>query len=155
MLSFGHDMTAQDANQAPGPPTSPRFLPVLLVLFFASGCSALIYEIVWLQLLQLSIGSSAISLGVLLATLRGPGLRKWLFGAQIDRDRNLRLQYLAGVGMDSRGAIFIYDQILSYQRFPGELFQPSQVRSVARSRPGPPDVQSTLTRRRKEFRFHW
>ena len=28
-----------------------RFLPVLLLLFAASGCSALIYEIVWYQLL--------------------------------------------------------------------------------------------------------
>jgi spermidine synthase len=48
-----------------------RFFPVLLVLFAASGCSALIYEIVWYQLLQLAIGSTAVSLGVLLATFMG------------------------------------------------------------------------------------
>src|SRR5437763_14026823 len=48
-----------------------RYLPLLLVLFAGSGCSALIYEIVWYQLLQLVIGSSAISLGVLLATFMG------------------------------------------------------------------------------------
>jgi spermidine synthase len=48
-----------------------RFLPVLLLLFAASGCSALIYEIVWYQLLQLAIGSTAVSLGVLLATFMG------------------------------------------------------------------------------------
>jgi|RhiMethySRZTD1v2_1073278.scaffolds.fasta_scaffold42455_1 spermidine synthase len=48
-----------------------RYLPVLLLLFAGSGCSALIYEIVWYQLLQLVIGSSAISLGVLLATFMG------------------------------------------------------------------------------------
>jgi len=42
-----------------------------LVLFAGSGCSALIYEIVWYQLLQLVIGSSAVSLGVLLATFMG------------------------------------------------------------------------------------
>src|ERR1039458_6918356 len=47
---------------------SRRYLPVLLVLFAGSGCSALIYEIVWYQLLQLVIGSTAVSLGVLLAT---------------------------------------------------------------------------------------
>jgi spermidine synthase len=46
-------------------------LPVLLVLFAASGCAALIYEIVWLQLLQLVIGSNAISLAVLLGTWMG------------------------------------------------------------------------------------
>src|SRR5436309_3038655 len=51
--------------------SSSRFLPLLLLLFAGSGCSALIYEIVWYQLLQLVIGSSAISLGVLLATFMG------------------------------------------------------------------------------------
>jgi len=53
------------------PCAARRFLPTLLVLFAASGCSALIYEIVWYQLLQLVIGSTAVSLGVLLATFMG------------------------------------------------------------------------------------
>jgi spermidine synthase len=48
-----------------------RSLPWLLVLFAGSGCSALIYEIVWFQLLQLAIGSTTVSLGVLLATFMG------------------------------------------------------------------------------------
>jgi len=47
------------------------FLPVLLALFAGSGCAALIYEVVWFQLLQLVIGSSAVSLGVLLGTYMG------------------------------------------------------------------------------------
>ena len=51
--------------------TPRRFMPVLLLLFVGSGCAALIYEIVWFQLLQLVIGSSAISLGVLLGTFMG------------------------------------------------------------------------------------
>ncbi len=46
-------------------------LPFLLALFIGSGCAALIYEIVWFQLLQLVIGSSAVSLGVLLGTFMG------------------------------------------------------------------------------------
>src|SRR4051812_23567160 len=48
-----------------------RFLPVLFLLFIGSGCAALIYEIVWFQLLQLIIGSSSISLGILLGTFMG------------------------------------------------------------------------------------
>jgi spermidine synthase len=52
-------------------PASPRFLPVLLLLFVGSGCSALVYEIVWFQMLQLVIGSSAVSMGVLLGTFMG------------------------------------------------------------------------------------
>ena len=51
--------------------TSRRVLPALLLLFIGSGCAALIYEIVWFQLLQLVVGSSAISLGVLLGTFMG------------------------------------------------------------------------------------
>ena len=51
--------------------TPRRHMPALLLLFVGSGCAALIYEIVWFQLLQLVIGSSAISLGVLLGTFMG------------------------------------------------------------------------------------
>src|SRR5439155_15244403 len=43
----------------------------LVFLLAASGCAALIYEIVWLQCLQLVIGSSALSLGLLLAAYMG------------------------------------------------------------------------------------
>jgi spermidine synthase len=46
-------------------------LPALLLLFVGSGCAALIYEIVWFQLLELVIGSSAVSMGVLLGTFMG------------------------------------------------------------------------------------
>src|SRR5437016_6705355 len=48
-----------------------RYLPLVLLLFAGSGCSALIYETVWYQLLQLAIGSTAVSLGFLLATFMG------------------------------------------------------------------------------------
>jgi spermidine synthase len=48
-----------------------RLLPLLVVLFVGSGAAALIYEIVWFQMLSLIIGSSAISLGVVLATFMG------------------------------------------------------------------------------------
>ncbi|HXH23948.1 MAG TPA: fused MFS/spermidine synthase [Vicinamibacterales bacterium] len=51
--------------------SAQRWLPALLLLFIGSGCAALIYEVVWLQLLQLSIGSSAISVGVLLGIFMG------------------------------------------------------------------------------------
>jgi spermidine synthase len=47
---------------------SPRLLFALLCLFVGSGCAALIYEVVWFQLLELVIGSSAVSMGVLLGT---------------------------------------------------------------------------------------
>jgi len=58
-------------RERPGAAASAALLPVILVLFLGSGCAALVYEIVWFQLLELVIGSSAISLGVLLGTFMG------------------------------------------------------------------------------------
>ena len=46
-------------------------LTILLLLSFGSGAAALIYEIVWFQLLELVIGSTAVSLAVILATFMG------------------------------------------------------------------------------------
>jgi spermidine synthase len=48
-----------------------KSVPLLLLLFAASGCSALIYEVVWYQLLQLAIGSTSVSLGILLSAFMG------------------------------------------------------------------------------------
>ena len=59
-------MIKQQNNSPPA-----RYLLPLLLLFVGSGCAALIYQVVWFQLLQLVIGSSAVSLGVLLGTFMG------------------------------------------------------------------------------------
>jgi spermidine synthase len=48
--------------------TSERYFPIVLLLFLGSGCAALMYEIIWLQGLQLVLGSSAVSIAVLLGT---------------------------------------------------------------------------------------
>jgi hypothetical protein len=61
-------MSLTGSNRAAGLEESQRFLPILILLFIGSGCAALIYEIVWFQLLELVIGSSAVSVGVLLGT---------------------------------------------------------------------------------------
>src|SRR5918992_937700 len=64
--------------------TERRYLPALLLLFVGSGCAALIYEVVWFQLLQLTIGSSAVSMGVLLGTfMGGMCLGSWLLPRRI------------------------------------------------------------------------
>ena len=61
-----------NASRSTAPsPVERRVLPLLVLLFIGSGCAALIYEIVWFQLLSLIIGSSAVSLGVLLGTFMG------------------------------------------------------------------------------------
>lgn len=55
----------------PTRPHETRYLPFLLIFFFASGCAALIYEIIWFQLLQLVIGLTTVSLAVLLGSYMG------------------------------------------------------------------------------------
>jgi spermidine synthase len=48
-----------------------RYLPLLVLLFIGSGCAALVYEVVWFQILELVVGASSLSLGILLGTFMG------------------------------------------------------------------------------------
>jgi spermidine synthase len=60
----------------------------------------------------------------LLATYAGqaPLLKEWSQGAQINTDRNLRLQFLAGMSLNSYMGDAILSSILSYYRFPDRTF---------------------------------
>jgi spermidine synthase len=51
-----------------------------------------------------------------------PMLRPWLADAQINRDRNLRLQFLAGASLNQYDQAGIYSQMLQYRRYPEGLF---------------------------------
>jgi spermidine synthase len=53
---------------------------------------------------------------------RGDDLKDWLKNAAINRDRNLRMQYLAGMGLNLDESAAIYSEILAYRRFPEDLF---------------------------------
>ena len=65
----GASMTV--SQQAPHPAESHKFYPLVFCFFVGSGMAALIYEIVWFQLLEFIIGSTAASLAVLLGTFMG------------------------------------------------------------------------------------
>ncbi len=86
-----------------------RFLPGLLLLFVGSGCAALIYEIVWFQLLQLVIGSSSISLGILLGTfMGGMCLGSLLLPRAISpRQHPLRVYALLELGIGAFGLLIL------------------------------------------------
>jgi spermidine synthase len=86
-----------------------RFLPVLFLLFIGSGCAALIYEIVWFQLLQLIIGSSSISLGILLGTfMGGMCLGSLLFARMISaRQHPLRVYAALEAGIGALGLLIL------------------------------------------------
>src|SRR6478752_4922665 len=108
--------------------TSRRFLPALLLLFVGSGCAALIYEVVWFQLLQLVIGSSAVSLAVLLGTFMGGMclgsllLPRWLSA----RHHPLRVYALLelGIGVIGLALLFILPQV-------DEIYAASAMRGTA------------------------
>ncbi len=90
-------------------PSSRRFLPALLVLFVGSGCAALIYEIVWFQFLELVIGSSAVSLGVLLGTFMGGMCIGSLFLSRVISARHhpLRVYAFLELGIGAIGLLVL------------------------------------------------
>ena len=90
--------------------TSPRFLFfAVLLLFFGSGFCALIYEVLWYQLLRFVIGSSAISLGVLLASfMGGMALGSYGFFRFISHHRHpLRVYALLELGIGICGVVIL------------------------------------------------
>jgi spermidine synthase len=76
---------------------------------------------------------SALGLGSAVALLstysgRHSELASWLAPAEINRDRTLRLQYLAGLTLDSNRGTGAYEEILGYRTFPTDIFQGSPSR---------------------------
>jgi spermidine synthase len=53
---------------------------------------------------------------------RRSDLTEWLRNVPLNRDRNLRMQYLAGLGLNLDDAAAIYAGLLAYRRFPEDLF---------------------------------
>lgn len=86
------------------------YLPILLLLFIGSGCAALIYEVVWFQLLQLAIGSSAVSLGALLGTfMGGMCLGSLLLPRKVDaRHHPLKVYGWIELGIGALGLIVLF-----------------------------------------------
>ncbi len=75
----------------------------LCVLFFASGVSGLVYEVVWSRMLTLTFGDTTVAVSTVLAAfMTGLALGGWLAGRRIDTHRNaLRVyaQLEVGIGL--------------------------------------------------------
>ena len=97
-------------RETPQQDTPSQYLPVLLLLFVGSGCAALIYEVVWFQLLQLVIGSSAISLGVLLGTfMGGMCLGSFLLPRYINPNQHpMRVYAVLELGIGVMGLVLLF-----------------------------------------------
>ena len=74
------------------------------------------YAPVLQSLTEVNYGSMDELFGTFAAT--GEQLKQWLGGAQINRDRNLRLQYLAGLGVNTYDQSGIYAEILRNGSWP-------------------------------------
>jgi spermidine synthase len=97
-------------SKEPDAPALRPLPPFLLLLFFGSGCAALIYEIVWFQMLQLVIGSSAVSLGVLVGTyMGGMCLGSVVLPRMISATRHpLRVYALLEIGIGLLGILILF-----------------------------------------------
>ena len=84
-------------------------LPLMLLLSFGSGVAALVYEIVWFQLLELVVGSSAVSLGILFATfMGGMCLGSLIFPRMVSASRNpLRVYAVIEIGIGFFGMLVL------------------------------------------------
>ncbi|HXO46284.1 MAG TPA: hypothetical protein VN897_03265, partial [Mycobacterium sp.] len=56
---------------------------------------------------------------------RASDMKRWLAGADINDDMSMRLQYLAGMGLNVDDPAAIYAEMLGYRRFPRDLFSGS------------------------------
>jgi len=59
---------------------------------------------------------------------RRSDLTEWLKDAAINRDSSLRMQYLAGTGLNRDDSAAIYAGLLTYRRFPDDVFASAQGR---------------------------
>ena len=89
---------------------SRRFIVWILLLFVGSGCSALIYEVVWFQLLELVVGATAVSLGVLLAAFMGGLCAGSIFYPRlVPPDRHpLRVYAILELGIGALGLLILF-----------------------------------------------
>jgi spermidine synthase len=104
-------------------------------MFVGSGCSALIYEVVWFQLLELVIGVSTVSLGILLGTfMGGMCLGSLLFPRLVSRRLHpLRVYALMELGIGIIGLALLFGMPLInnvYTASAGEGFAGMLVRAI-------------------------
>ena len=70
-------------------------------------------------------------------------LKTWLVGAELNHDRSLRLQYLAGLQLNSNRGSDSFNEMLRYAAFPEEIFlgttfRRAALRNALKSPAGPP-----------------
>jgi spermidine synthase len=78
------------------------------------------FAVVAQSLREIGITSATDLLGTY--TAQGPQMKDWLSDAQLNLDRNLRLQYLAGLGLNKYEQAEIYAGMAKNRAYPENLF---------------------------------
>ncbi|MEO0128824.1 MAG: fused MFS/spermidine synthase [candidate division WOR-3 bacterium] len=90
-------------------------MDLYLILYFLSGFSALIYEVVWARLLLLAFGSTTVANTIVItAFMLGLGLGGLYYGSNIDRAKNYKklfLQLQLGIGFSSLLLLFFINKL--------------------------------------------
>ena len=87
---------------SPGDKEKKVSVPVIiLLLYFFSGATALVYQLVWSRMLMHVFGSTAMALGTVLAAfMAGMAIGSWMIGKAADKSKNcLRLYAYLEIGL--------------------------------------------------------
>ena len=107
MESTSADLTSAPITKVVA--TSQRLPLALCVLFFLSGSSGLMYEVVWLRMLSRTLGSTVYATSTILAVFMGGlALGSFVFGRFADRVRRLLVLYAvieAGIGITALASL--------------------------------------------------
>jgi len=76
-------------------------IALVLILFFTSGATGLVYQVVWTRMMMHVFGSTAIAVGTVLAAfMSGLAIGAWYFGKRADRSHNgLRFYAMLEIGI--------------------------------------------------------
>src|SRR2546422_7473619 len=80
---------------------------ILYVIFFLSGATGLVYEVIWVRLTGLIFGNTSQAISTVLgAFMAGLALGSWKLGEKADRTGNpLRMYGLLGIGIGPFAAL--------------------------------------------------
>src|SRR5438876_3149471 len=80
---------------------------ILYVIFFLSGATGLVYEVIWVRLTGLVFGNTSHAISTVLgAFMAGLALGSWILGKKADRVENpLRLYGLLEIGIGLSAAL--------------------------------------------------
>src|SRR5437660_481245 len=106
-LIDGLALGARNHIQSP-PMFGKRLNPkILYIIFFLSGATGLVYEVIWVRLTGLVFGNTSHAISTVLgAFMAGLALGSWKLGQQADRIRNpLRMYGLLEIGIGISAAL--------------------------------------------------